>query len=45
MLLIEDNVIYLTRGDDAEFGIEIHDEDGTAYEMQDGDVVEFLFSK
>lgn len=39
MLLIEDNVIYLTRGDDAELGIEIHDEDGTAYEMQKGDVL------
>ena len=39
MLLIEDNVIYLTRGDDAEFSIEIRDEDGTAYELQKGDVL------
>lgn len=40
MLLIEGNVIYLTRGDDAEFSIEIRDEDGTAYELQKGDVLE-----
>lgn len=37
MLLIEGDVIYLTRGDDAEFEIDIQDEDGNAYEMQDGD--------
>lgn len=37
MLLIEDDVIYLTRGDDAEFEITIQDEDGNAYEMRDGD--------
>lgn len=37
MLLIEDDVIYLTRGDDAEFDIDIQDEDGNAYEMRDGD--------
>lgn len=37
MLLIEDDVIYLTRGDDAEFEITIQDEDGNAYQMREGD--------
>lgn len=39
MLLIEDDVIYLTRGDDAEIEIAITDGDGAAYAMQDGDTL------
>lgn len=39
MLLIEDDVIYLTRGDDAEIEITITDGDGAAYTMADGDTL------
>ena len=39
MLLIEDGVIYLTRGDDAEIEVEITDGAGDAYAMQDGDTL------
>lgn len=39
MFKIEDDVIYLTRGDDAEIEVSITDTDGTVYEMADGDVL------
>lgn len=37
MLLVENDIIYLTRGDDAELEVNIVDGDGNAYTMQDGD--------
>lgn len=39
MLLIEDDVIYLTRGDDAEIEITITDGDGASYTMVEGDTL------
>ena len=39
MFFVEDNVIYITRGDDAELEVSITDGEGTAYTMQDGDVL------
>ena len=39
MFKVEDNVIYLTRGDDAELEVSITDGAGTAYTMQDGDTL------
>ena len=41
MFMIEEGVIYLTRGDYAELEIAITDGDGNAYEMADGDVLTF----
>ena len=37
MFKVEDNVVYITRGDDAELEVSITDGEGTAYTMQDGD--------
>lgn len=37
MLLIDDNKITLTRGDSAYIHVELAAEDGSAYQMQDGD--------
>lgn len=37
MLLIEDNVVYLTRGDDAEIEVRITDGDGAEYTMREDD--------
>lgn len=37
MLLVENDIIYLTRGDDAELEVNILDGDGNAYTMSDGD--------
>lgn len=39
MLLIQDDIVYLTRGDDAEIEVNIRDGDGNDYEMQDGDTL------
>lgn len=39
MLLIEKDVIYITRGDDAELEVSITDGDGNAYTMADGDTL------
>lgn len=39
MLIIEDNVIKLTRGDDAVIGVNVTANDGAAYEMAEGDVL------
>lgn len=41
MFKILDKTIQLTRGDSAEFGIQILDASGNLYELQDGDLVEF----
>lgn len=41
MFLIEDGVIYLTRGDYAEIEIAITDGDGTPYTMAEGDTLTF----
>ena len=38
---IEGTTIYLTRGDSFVADIEIKNEDGSAYELQNGDVVKF----
>lgn len=40
MLIIEDNRIYLTRGDDAKIRVEIENADGTPYEMASGDTLQ-----
>ena len=39
MYLIENDAIYLTRGDDAVLGIALTGADGTAYALEDGDVL------
>ena len=36
MLLIEDGVIYITRGDDAEIEVDIRDGEGTPYTLEEG---------
>lgn len=41
MFSIEGTTIRLTRGDSAEFDIEIYDAQGTPYELEEGDKVEF----
>ena len=41
MFLIEGTTIKLTRGDSAEFDITVEDANGSPYELQDGDEVEF----
>lgn len=41
MLIIENNTIYLTRGDDAALDCLLTSEDGSAYEMRSGDQVVF----
>ena len=41
MFKIEGTTIYLTRGDTAEFNINIVDVDGNPYELQEGDLIEF----
>ena len=41
MFKIEGTTIYLTRGDSAEFNINIIGVDGNPYELQEGDLVEF----
>ena len=40
MFNIEGTTIYLTRGDSAEFNINIIGADGNSYELQEGDLVE-----
>lgn len=37
MLLVENDVVFITRGDDAELEVNIVDGDGDAYTMVDGD--------
>ena len=39
MLLIDNDIVYLTKGDDAEIEVNIRDGDGNDYEMQDGDTL------
>lgn len=39
MLFVEENVIYITKGDDAGLDVTITDENGEAYAMQDGDTL------
>lgn len=41
MFRISNNEITLTRGDSAEFDIELSSCDGEAYEAQEGDIIEF----
>lgn len=41
MFKIEGTTISLTRGDSAEFDIEVYDSDGNLYELADGDKLEF----
>jgi hypothetical protein len=45
MFKIEGTKIYLTRGDSAEFNINIIDADGNPYELQEGDLVEFTIKE
>lgn len=45
MLKIEDNVIYLTRGDTAVLNIQIVDLEGELYELEEGDKCEFTLKK
>lgn len=37
MLIVDDGIIYVNRGDDFALNVSIKDGAGTAYEMQDGD--------
>ncbi len=39
MFKVEDSVVYITRGDDAELEVSITDGAGAAYTMQDGDTL------
>lgn len=39
MLYIDDDRVYITRGDDASLDVTLTTESGDAYEMQDGDVL------
>lgn len=39
MLFVEDNVVYITKGDDAALDVSIFTENGTPYAMQDGDTL------
>lgn len=39
MLIIEDNVIKLTRGDDAVIGVDVTANDGSTYSMAEGDTL------
>lgn len=41
MLIVESNVIYLTKGDDAALDCLLTSADGSAYEMQAGDQIVF----
>lgn len=41
MLLIEKDIIYITRGDDAEFEVNVVDAEGELYTMVDGDELIF----
>lgn len=45
MLKIIDDKIYLVRGDDAILKVELTQEDGTAYEMQEGDIIALTVRK
>lgn len=45
MLKVEDNDIYLTRGDSAQFNIDIVDDNGDVYELEEGDKCEFTVKK
>lgn len=45
MFKIEGTTIYLTRGDSAEFNINIVGADGNSYELQEGDLVEFTIKE
>ena len=45
MLKIEDNKIQLTRGDTGIFNVEILDDAGNPYELDDGDMLRFTVRK
>ena len=45
MLKIIDDKIYLVRGDDAILKVELAQQDGTAYEMQEGDIIALTVRK
>lgn len=41
MVNVINGVVYITRGDDADFDVALKFKDGTEYTMQDGDVLTF----
>lgn len=45
MLKVENNTIYLTRGDSANLNVEIINDAGDIYTLEDGDVCEFTVKK
>lgn len=45
MLKVENNIISLTRGDSAFLNVEITNDDGEIYELEQGDVCEFTIKK
>ena len=45
MLLIENGIIYLTKGDDAVIAVSIENSDGSEYEMQEGDTLTLTVKK
>lgn len=45
MLEVKNNAIYLTRGDSAQLHVEITNDLGEIYELEDGDICEFTLKK
>ena len=45
MIKLEDNIIYLTRGDSAVFEIDLRDEKDDEYQIQEDDVIRFAMAK
>ncbi|WP_317316525.1 hypothetical protein [Longibaculum muris] len=45
MLKVENNIISLTRGDTALLNVEIVNNEGEIYELEDGDICEFTLKK
>lgn len=45
MLIIENEVIYLTKGDDAIISVAISNDDNSIYEMKDGDMLTLTVKK
>lgn len=45
MLKVENNIISLTRGDTALLNVEIVNDEGEIYELEDGDICEFTVKK